>query len=212
MHAASATRITAACAIGLVLVCVPILILLSQSSGCDTSSTPAAAHAQATQPAPAAAPIPPTTLGEDASSIPEPKHAHIRHFGQTGTDDGIEFTLDPPTIHKSVSFLRGYATPDAHGRFVYMDLKIVNHSGSKVVDPCPDWHLFDTRDRVYKPYSRFAELKTNKSLCATLPKGGTQVGTLVFDVDRGSRPLAVEMWSDDQGDFDGEKDLVRFVP
>ena len=140
------------------------------------------------QPAPAATPAEPTTLGEDASSIPEPKHAHIRRFGQTGTDDGIQFTLDPPTIRKSVSFHGYSATPDAHGRFVLLKLRIVNNSGSKVVDPCPDWHLFDTRKRVYKPYSRFAELKTNKNLCATLPKGGTQVGTLVFDVDRGSRP------------------------
>jgi hypothetical protein len=212
MHAASATRITAACAIGVVLVCIPILIVLSQSPD-DTPSVAAAAHTQAgAPPAPAPQSAAPTTLGEDASTVPQPKHARLRHFGQTGSDDGIEFTLDPPTIHKSVSFHRYSATPDAHGRFVFMDLRIVNHSGSKVVDPCPDWHLFDTRDRVYTPYSRFPELKTNKSLCATLPKGGTQVGTLVFDVDPGSRPLAVEMWSDDQGDFDGENDLVRFVP
>ena len=211
MHAASATRITAACAIGVVLVSLPILIVLSQSPG-DTPPSPSAAHAQAAAPAPPQTAPPSMELGDPADTVPPSAHPKVRRFGTTGEDEGLVFTVDPPTMAKRVVFQPDASLPTAHGHFVLVWATIANRSGKNARLPCHGARLFDTRDRVYKLYDPTTDIKGNKHFCWGISNGETRTVTLAFDVNADTRPAAVEMFSDETDDYGGEQSLVRFLP
>ena len=93
----------------------------------------------------------------------------------------------------------------------------VNHTG-KSLDPFCGGNgarVVDTDGQAYRTVEGLYDIPGNDVICGPAhgtPAGGTQTVTLVFRLHRGARVAAVELFNGLNGDYDGDRSLVRFEP
>ncbi|MEA2479742.1 MAG: hypothetical protein QOJ07_1664, partial [Thermoleophilaceae bacterium] len=144
----------------------------------------------------------------------------LRSLGQTGTDEGIDFTVKSIQQVKRVTRNQFGGSPPlrARGGGTLVRAAVDIHNGTQAgADPfCggTSAHLVDDRGHRYETVDNLFEVTGNDAICsgAGTPAGADASVTLVFRLPRGRSIGALELWNGKTDDYDGAKSLVRFIP
>lgn len=161
---------------------------------------------------------PPPTTSTTPTTPPHPPL--LRSLGQTGTDEGIDFTVKSIQQVKRVTRNQFGGSPPlrARGGGSLVRAAVDIHNGTQAgADPfCggTSAHLVDDRGHRYETVDNLFEVTGNDAICsgAGTPAGADASVTLVFRLPRGRSIGALELWNGKTDDYDGAKSLVRFIP
>jgi hypothetical protein len=163
-------------------------------------------------------PPPPPTTTPPPTTEPTPKPPIERAIGQSGTDDGLELTVNSirevSRIKRDEYYKRDYEPPRG-GKLVAVEVTFVNKTSAPVDPFCGgnSSELVDQKGRAHETIDDLYSIEGNDAICGS---AGTLAGdkatvVLAFKLKPGERVDHVDLWNGKYTpDFDGEASRVRY--
>jgi hypothetical protein len=212
----------------LALSAVVIVPLSLAGGGDDEDSGPLADTTEATTvttpppPPPTTTPVPttPPPTTPPPTTEPAPRPPIERAIGESGTDDGLQVTVNSirevSRIERDEFYKRDYKAPRG-GTLVAVEVTFVNRTNDPIDPFCGgnSAALVDQNGRAHETLDDLYSIEGNDAVCGS---AGTLAGdkatvVLAFRLKRGERIDHVDLWNGKYTpDFDGEASRVRFRP